>query len=226
LGSTAGGAGAAGFSSAAGATGFAATGSTGAGGSGVSTLGAAGGAALRTASAGIAADAGGFDAMAGGAAIGALGFSATAGGAAVFGTAVPGFAGAATEAGGADFAIAGVSPGFLMALSTSPGLEIFEKSNFGLGASDFDAERDSLAEAPLPCRNNLRTRSASSSSTELECVFFSVTPTFGRASRISLLFTSSSLARSLMRTFDIRVGFSFLVSGFSLLNTVTTVFFL
>lgn len=111
--------------------------------------------------------------------------------------------------------MAGVSaPGFLMALSTSPGLEILEKSNLGFGASERDAARESPADAPLPCRKALRTRSASSSSTELEWVFFSVTPTFSKTSRISLLFTSSSLARSLIRTFDIRLPNQFLVSGF------------
>src|SRR5215469_1311826 len=35
---------------------------------------------------------------------------------------------------------------------------------------------------------------------ELEWVFFSVTPTCGSASRMALLFTSSSRARSLIRT--------------------------
>src|SRR5271169_4247108 len=35
---------------------------------------------------------------------------------------------------------------------------------------------------------------------ELECVFFSVTPTFNNRSRITLLLTSSSLAKSLIRT--------------------------
>ena len=45
------------------------------------------------------------------------------------------------------------------------------------------------------------TRSASSTSIELECVFFSVTPTLTRASRIALLLTSSSRARSLIRIF-------------------------
>jgi hypothetical protein len=49
-----------------------------------------------------------------------------------------------------------------------------------------------------------RTFSASCSSRELECVFFSVTPTSGSVSRIALLFTSSSRARSLIRTLLIR----------------------
>jgi fumarate reductase subunit D len=49
-----------------------------------------------------------------------------------------------------------------------------------------------------------RTFSASCSSSELEWVFFSVTPTSGSASRMALLLTSSSLARSLIRTLLIR----------------------
>src|SRR4029077_16241916 len=49
-----------------------------------------------------------------------------------------------------------------------------------------------------------RTFSASCSSRELEWVFFSVTPTRGSASRMALLLTSSSLARSLIRTLLIR----------------------
>ena len=53
-----------------------------------------------------------------------------------------------------------------------------------------------------------RTFSASWSSSELEWVFFSVTPTSGSASRMALLLTSSSLARSLIRTLLIRPFFS------------------
>jgi hypothetical protein len=50
-----------------------------------------------------------------------------------------------------------------------------------------------------------RTFSASCSSSELECVFFSVTPTSVRTSRMALLLTSSSLARSLIRILLIRL---------------------
>src|SRR5579872_1796323 len=50
----------------------------------------------------------------------------------------------------------------------------------------------------------MRTFSASCSSKELECVFFSVTPTCGSVSRMALLLTSSSRARSLIRTLLIR----------------------
>ncbi len=56
-------------------------------------------------------------------------------------------------------------------------------------------------------RRRLRTSSASCSSRELECVFFSVTPTSCRTSRIALLLTSSSRARSLIRTLLIRSRF-------------------
>jgi hypothetical protein len=213
LGSIAGGAGAAGSFSTGGAVGFAATGSTT--GSGASTFGATGFSTLRTASAGIAAGAGGLEAIAGGAASGALAFSITGAATGGLGATAAGLAGVAAGGGGAAFAIAGVSgAGFLIAFRTSPGFEILEKSNFGLGASARDAPRPSPPELLAPCFRNLRMRSASSSSTELEWVFFSVTPTFGKTSRISLLFTSSSLARSLIRTFDIRLPNQFLVSGF------------
>ena len=67
--------------------------------------------------------------------------------------------------------------------------------------------RDALAEpcpSPEP-RKCARTLSASKSSSELEWVFFSVTPTSVNTSRIDLLFTSSSLARSLIRILLIRL---------------------
>jgi len=49
----------------------------------------------------------------------------------------------------------------------------------------------------------MRIFSATSSSTELECVFFSVTPKPGSRSTMTFGFTSSSLASSLMRIFII-----------------------
>lgn len=67
---------------------------------------------------------------------------------------------------------------------------------------------EALVVAPpgfLPEVRNSRTFEASSASIELEWVFGSVTPTAVRASRISLLFTSSSRARSLIRTLLIRL---------------------
>ena len=96
----------------------------------------------------------------------------------------------------------------VIALSTSPGREMFDRSILVLISSsprngrelDLPTEDEPSAEE----RMYTRTFSASCSSRELECVFFSVTPTIGSVSRIALLFTSSSRARSLMRTLLIR----------------------
>ena len=93
-----------------------------------------------------------------------------------------------------------------MSFSTSPGLEIWERSIFILISSLSRPARapllvDPASDALLKCT---RTFSASKSSNELECVFFSVTPTSGNTSRIALLLTSSSLARSLIRILLIR----------------------
>jgi hypothetical protein len=96
----------------------------------------------------------------------------------------------------------------VIALSTSPGREIFDRSILVLISSsprngrelDLPAEDEPSADE----RMCTRTFSASCSSRELECVFFSVTPTIGSVSRIALLFTSSSRARSLIRTLLIR----------------------
>ena len=95
----------------------------------------------------------------------------------------------------------------VIALSTSPGREICERSILVLISSSPRIGREVRAEgfcASAEPRINARTFSASWSSMELECVFFSVTPTCGSASRMALLFTSSSLARSLIRTLLIR----------------------
>jgi hypothetical protein len=139
--------------------------------------------------------AGASGAAAGGAA--ATGFSATgAGGAAGFGGAAGGAA-TAFGAGGAE-----ASAFFLSSrLATSPGLEIWERSILVLISGSPVRLPPSRAALPPPGPERcLRTRSASSASIELECVFFSVTPTRGRTSRIALLLTSSSLAKSLIRT--------------------------
>jgi hypothetical protein len=96
----------------------------------------------------------------------------------------------------------------VIARSTSPGREMFERSILVLISSsprsvralDLPAEDEPSAEE----RRYTRTFSASCSSRELECVFFSVTPTIGSVSRIALLLTSSSRARSLIRTLLIR----------------------
>jgi hypothetical protein len=95
----------------------------------------------------------------------------------------------------------------VIALSTSPGREMFDKSILVLISSSPRKVREldlPAEEEPSPERMYARTFSASCSSRELECVFFSVTPTRGRVSRMALLLTSSSLARSLIRTLLIR----------------------
>jgi hypothetical protein len=97
-----------------------------------------------------------------------------------------------------------------MAFRTSPGREILDRSILVLISSPTSRlGRAGLAAvcASLAARKYARTFSASCSSTELECVFFSVTPTSGSASRIALLLTSSSLARSLIRILLIRSFF-------------------
>jgi hypothetical protein len=103
----------------------------------------------------------------------------------------------------------------MMAFSTSPGLEMCDKSILVLISS----ASTRLARAVLPAlwaspeaRKCARTFSASWSSSELECVFFSVTPASTSTSRIALLLTSSSLARSLIRILLIRL---FVPSGLS-----------
>jgi hypothetical protein len=91
-----------------------------------------------------------------------------------------------------------------MALSTSPGLETRDQSIFGF-ASDSARALPWLPPGLPPLLKCVRTRSASSASSELECVFFSVTPTSVSTSKIALLFTSSSRAKSLIRTLLIRL---------------------
>jgi hypothetical protein len=160
-----------------------------AGGAGAVTVGRTGGAGAAT-----------F----GGGAAGALGASG-AGAFAVGG----GTAGFATAGGGAGRA--GTAAGaccLRRRLSTSPGLEIWERSILVLISSPLSA-RLGRADLPAPWASLAlwkcaRTLSASWSSRELEWVFFSVTPTALSTSRIALLLTSSSLARSLIRILLIR----------------------
>jgi hypothetical protein len=96
----------------------------------------------------------------------------------------------------------------VIALSTSPGREMFDRSILVLISSSPRSGRElDLPAGDEPSaeeRMYTRTFSASCSSRELECVFFSVTPTNGSVSRIALLLTSSSRARSLIRTLLIR----------------------
>jgi len=146
--------------------------------------------------------------------LGAAGLAATTGAsslASIDGAATGGFA-----AGGfATGRITGRSAASLccvIARSTSPGREICERSILVLiSSSPWLAGRAALLaldpDSPRE-RKCFRTSSASCSSKELECVFFSVTPTETRASSISLLLTSSSRARSLIRIF-IRSRFPF-----------------
>lgn len=131
---------------------------------------------------------------------GCLGATGVATGATAIGT---GFTtGGGAGAGGRLAASASASLRSWIAFSTSPGLETRDQSIFGFASA---SARDVCAPPCLPPRLKCtRTRSASSSSKELECVFFSVTPTSVSTSRIALLFTSSSRARSLIRTLLIR----------------------
>jgi hypothetical protein len=130
-------------------------------------------------------------------------------GAADFPIGATGFACCGGGALGRAGATGGAAPPCLLmiAFSTSPGLEMFDRSIFVLMPSgSVRATRADLAAAPSPEPRSLtRTFSASSSSRELECVFFSVTPTSVNTSRIALLLTSSSRARSLIRTLLIRL---------------------
>ena len=151
-------------------------------------------------------------------ATGIAGGAATEGGGAVTtglvtgGATVAGFSAGACATGGAvgrgGAAGATASLRCVIAFSTSPGREIFDRSILVLISSsprgvrevDFPAADEPSAEE----RRYTRTFSASCSSRELECVFFSVTPTSGSVSRMALLLTSSSRARSLIRTLLIR----------------------
>ena len=89
-----------------------------------------------------------------------------------------------------------------IARNTSPGREMFDKSIFVLISSSGRADREDFEELDDSSAfewKYLRTSTASCSSIELECVFFSVTPTAVSASRMALLLTSNSRARSLIR---------------------------
>ena len=96
----------------------------------------------------------------------------------------------------------------VIAFSTSPGREMFDRSILVfISSSPRDGRELVFPEELAPSaeeRTYTRTFSASCSSRELECVFFSVTPTSGSVSRIARLLTSSSRARSLIRTLLIR----------------------
>ena len=132
----------------------------------------------------------------GGAGGAGLGGTADGGAAVVRGTLGVARLGGATGRAGT----AGCAARCVIAFSTSPGLEMCDKSILGLNSSCAGAAAREPREVLGSCSAKyLFTRSASSTSIELECVFFSVTPTLTRTSRIALLLTSSSLARSLIR---------------------------
>jgi len=134
---------------------------------------------------------------------GLAGFVLTAGGA--------GTDGFVSRGGGTTVCGGGVAVGacclLMMAFNASPGLEICERSILVLiSSASARPGREGRVEAcdELAVRRRARTLSASWSSRELEWLFFSVTPISGSTSRIDLLLTSSSLARSLIRILLIR----------------------
>jgi hypothetical protein len=195
-----------------------ATGLVGAGRGGTDGVRAAGACGGTTGATGGATGRGGGATVAGVTIRGATGAGGATGGAAGFGaTGVGGTAGlvscagGTTGFGGGGAVDAGGGAGcFLsrMAFSTSPGLEICDRSILVLISSGLPCGARPLFPAPCPSPEPLkcaRTFSASCSSSELECVFFSVTPTSVRTSRMALLLTSSSLARSLIRILLIRL---------------------
>ncbi len=146
----------------------------------------------------------GFAASTGGVCCAGAGTTGGLGGAgAVTGAVVTaGLVGATGGAGGRLAASASCSLRSCIAFNTSPGFDTRDQSIFGLSASP----REVFAPPPVlpPRLKCARTRSASSPSSELEWVFFSVTPTSVNTSRIALLLTSSSRAKSLIRTLLIR----------------------
>src|SRR6266436_1738810 len=184
------GGGAAGRTGTAGEAGVAAT--DAAGGAGLAAAGGAGGAGGRTIGAGGRVVCGVMNLGAGA----GVGLASTTGG-----------------RGAAERGAAGVAAACcfcVISFSTSPGLEMCERSILVLISSasrPARGERDG-ALASAEARKWARTFSASWSSRELEWVFFSVTPTSVRTSRIALLLTSSSLARSLIRILLIRPFFA------------------
>lgn len=180
--------------------------------------GAGGGAGIGGATRGGAALAAGGGAAAGGAGGVTTGFGATtfgAGGAGGAGGLTAGATGLASAGGCATGRTGGLGATagaccWCSAFSTSPGLEMCDRSILVLISSPSArlGRAGRGAAAGAPARKCARTFSASCSSRELECVFFSVMPTSASTSRIALLLTSSSLARSLIRILVIRPFFS------------------
>lgn len=132
-----------------------------------------------------------------------------AGGAGIFGTGTDGCAGAGGGAGGVAWrccsagglAGGGETAGAAGAGGDGSGAGACSGSTEGAGtgaAAGASAAAGSAGTAPAPSTRAL-TRLASSSSIELECVFFPVMPSSGRISRMTPGLTSSSRASSLMR---------------------------
>jgi hypothetical protein len=138
---------------------------------------------------------------------GGVGFGGTGGATAGLEMAAGGAGGAGAAGAGRTGGAAAASFFCVIAFSTSPGREMCDKSilvRISSSPRSGRADRaDGVCASDEP-RMWARTFSASKSSSELEWVFFSVTPTSGSASRMALLLTSSSLARSLIRTLLIR----------------------
>ena len=180
---------------------------------GATAAGAAGGAGGATGVAGFSAGGGTIAGRAAGAGVGGAetgaGGAEGAAGAAGFaaGATTIGLGGATGGTGRGGAGAAAASFFCVIAFSTSPGREMCDRSILVLISSS--PRRVRAARADGDCASDeprmwARTFSASCSSSELEWVFFSVTPTRGSASRMALLLTSSSLARSLIRTLLIR----------------------
>lgn len=103
---------------------------------------------------------------------------------------------AGAGAGSSSAAARGVSFGFAASTGTGRGSAFsLASSTMGFGAAFFTTGCSGSILLP----RLFRTNSAKSSSNELECVFFSSTPSSGNRSIMTLGFTSSSLASSLMR---------------------------
>ena len=110
-----------------------------------------------------------------------------------------------------------------IAFSTSPGLEILERSILGRFSCSLREPAPPEPAGREPRSKYPRTRSASCASMELEWVLPSAMPIDSRASRICLLLTSSSRARSLIRTLLIRLfswSYRFRLTGHSNLTAI------
>jgi hypothetical protein len=178
---------------------FGATGAVGA--AGAADCGGVGGAGTVNVGRGVEVGTTSLGAAAGG---GLAGFVLTAGGAGTDVFVSRGGGGGTAVCGGV---AAGACCLLMMAFNASPGLEICERSILVLiSSASARPSREGRLDAgdELALRRRARTFSASWSSSELEWLFFSVTPISGSTSRIDLLLTSSSRARSLIRILLIR----------------------